>query len=516
MTFLLLPSFVQTLFAIAVLYAVYYVYWQFTVGASRRAIIRENGCEPVKNTKELNGFPENIIGTKAALENMRALKSGNFLSMNRARLLRNGPMMHIKILFTEIYTTIEPENVKTILATKFNDWSYGPRRTDAFLPLLGNGIFTNEGVAWQHSRELLRPNFTRSLVGDLVTMEHHVQQLMKHIPRDCSTVNLADLFFQLTLDSATEFLFGESTNCLASGQTPKRSVRFAEAFKDAQAEIADQNRFGPLYRLLHSQKKFKQNIKTCHDFVDSFVQKGLEYRKTLDLSKGPPDVKEDERYIFLYEMVKRTADAYQIRSELMNVLLAGRDTTASLLSNVWFILARRPDVWTKLRKEVDEVGSQPPTFQQLKDMKYLRWVLNETLRLYPVVPGNARAAVVDTVLPLGGGEDGQSPLFIPKGQVVQWSLYTIQRRHDIYGEDADDFNPDRWAILRPGWEYLPFNGGPRICVGQQFALTEAGYTTVRLMQEFKAVESRDAREWREDLGLTCTIHQGTLVGLTPA
>lgn len=71
-----------------------------------------------------------------------------------------------------------------------------------------------------------------------------------------------------------------------------------------------------------------------------------------------------------------------------------------------------------------------------------------------MVPGNARAAMVDTVLPLGGGEDGKSPLFVPKGQVVQWSLYTIHRRKDIYGEDADEFKPERWATLRPGWVSL--------------------------------------------------------------
>ena len=88
------------------------------------------------------------------------------------------------------------------------------------------------------------------------------------------------------------------------------------------------------------------------------------------------------------------------------------------------------------------------------------------LRLYPVVPGNARCAEVDTILPRGGGDDGQSPLFVPKGQSVQWSLYTMHRRKDFYGEDAEDFKPERWETLRPGWEYLPFNGGPRICIGR--------------------------------------------------
>ena len=180
------------------------------------------------------------------------------------------------------------------------------------------------------------------------------------------------------------------------------------------------------------------------------------------------------RYVFLHELVSQTSDKIKIRSELLNILLAGRDTTASLLSNVWFELSKRPDVWTRLRREVDSLDGELPTFENLKDMKYLRAVLNESLRLYPVVPENDRQAEVDTVLPVGGGEDGKSPVFVAKGQMVHWSLYTMHRRKDLYGDDAESFKPERWLDqgekkgLRVGWEYLPFNGGPRICIGRRW------------------------------------------------
>jgi len=93
----------------------------------------------------------------------------------------------------------------------------------------------------------------------------------------------------------------------------------------------------------------------------------------------------------------------------------------------------------------------------------------------------------------------------------------MHRRKDIYGADADEFKPDRWdqASLRPGWGYLPFNGGPRICVGQQFALTEASYTIVRLMQEFSSIEDRDGEVWQEQLALTMASANGAKVALTP-
>ncbi len=106
----------------------------------------------------------------------------------------------------------------------------------------------------------------------------------------------------------------------------------------------------------------------------------------------------------------------------------------------------------------------------------------------------------------------------------------MHRRKDIYGPDADEFKPERWSSegvlseelrnegpkgpLRPGWGYLPFNGGPRICVGQQYALTEAGYTIVRLLQHFGLIENRDPGEWVEGYGLTLCSGEGTKVGLS--
>ena len=244
------------------------------------------------------------------------------------------------------------------------------------------------------------------------------------------------------------------------------------------------------------------------------MNKGLAKRSTL-LSEKPSD---STRYVFIDELVRQTDNRGRIRSELLNILLAGRDTTASLLSNVWWLLSKHPNVWAQLREDVDTLKNQCPTFEQLKELKYLRAVLNEALRLYPVVPINAREAVVDTTLPLGGGPDETAPIFIKKGQSVVWSLYAMHRRKDYYGEDADEFKPERWLGekgLRPGWEYLPFNGGPRICLGQQFALTEASYTTIRLMQEFQSIQSRDPRPWQEWLTLTCVGANGCKVSLTP-
>ena len=261
-------------------------------------------------------------------------------------------------------------------------------------------------------------------------------------------------------------------------------------------------------------RKWHKNKNIMHAFADAIIREAITRQKSTTIDKsevGSEDRK--ERYVFLHELIRQTQDPDTLRSELLNILLAGRDTTASLLANTWWTLARRPDIWAKLRTEVDQLHGERPDYTQIKDMKYLRWILNECLRLYPVVPGNARVAVRDTVIPLGGGHDGRAPVFLPKGSVVAFYPWSFHRRQDFYGEDADEFKPERWENLRPNWHFLPFSGGPRICVGQQFALTEASYTTIRLMQAFSRIEQRDEREWCEWVTLTLASGVGCKVAL---
>lgn len=475
----------------------------------RSAFSRANGCMPAVS------YPHRdpIFGLDLFFEGIKLLKVGKFLSraQQRYELVNNGVNTYTQLVLGDrVIVTREPENIKTVLAAKFRDFEFSHRRKDSCAPILGRGIFTTDGKEWEASRALLRPSFARSLVGDLEVFETHASKMIARIPRDGSTVDLQELFFMLTLDSATDFLFGQSTNVLGTGEARHRGKRFAEHLSYTTSVMSIRGRVGKLAAILPDQE-YEDGIKFIHEYIQYYVRRTLEQK-----AKRGKSVQASSKYVFLEHLAMSESSEKKIQDELLSILLAGRDTTASLLAHLWYTLARRPDVLQKLRSEVLHLGDRAPSFEQIKEMRYLQYCLNEALRLYPVVPMNSRTAVTDTVLPVGGGPVGKSPIFIKSGTQIIYQVWAMHRRKDFYGEDAEVFRPERWETLRPGWQYLPFNGGPRICIGQKFALTEAGYTTIRLLQAFKAIESRDPEEYKESLSLTLSVGNGVKVGLTPA
>ncbi|KAJ5097232.1 n-alkane-inducible cytochrome P450 [Penicillium angulare] len=394
-----------------------------------------------------------------------------------------------------VVQTCDPKNIQAVLALKFNDFDIAIRQKP-FGPLLGNGIFVSDGKAWEHSRALLRPNFVRNQISDIAVYEKHVSQLIKHIP---------------TIDSATEFLFGKSIDTLGSGESQNGNNSFAENFTVSQAGSLTRLLLGPLV-VFHRDPAFVKASEESRNYVKRIVEETLEQRALQEEKSSSAG----QSYVFLDELAKQTQDEKMLTDQLLNILLAGRDTTAALLSVTFFLLAKREDVWSKLRSEVLKLEGKRPGFEDLKSMTYLQWVMNETLRMYPIVPLNLRVANKNTVLPTGGGPSGNQPIFIRKGQEVQWSLYAAQRLPEVYGEDSNEFKPERWEKIRPGWAYVPFSGGPRVCIGKQFALTEAGYTIVRLLQEFTQIESRTSEPFKAHVGLALSSEYGAKVCLTPA
>lgn len=398
---------------------------------------------------------------------------------------------------TPLVMTKDPENTKAILATQFNDFSLGIRHAH-FDPLLGDGIFTLDHQGWKDSRAMLRPQFAREQIAHVKSLEPHFQYLMKHIEKNRGHFfDIQELFFKFTVDSATEFLFGssvsslqdESIGCDTTDLNFAGRSEFAEAFNKSQLYLSTRALLQKMY-WIYNPKEFKRCNAIVHQFSDYYINKALDFT--------PEELEKQSGYVFLYELVKQTRNPKVLRDQALNILVAGRDTTAGLLSFTLFELARNPDIYAKLRQEVlDKFGTsnlEDITFENLKKCEYLKAVLNEALRMYPSVPRNFRVSTRNTTLPRGGGPDGASPVFIPKGRTVIYNIAATQMDPRYYGKDAEQFRPERWfeeLTKKLGWAYLPFNGGPRICLGQQFALTEASYVVARLAQTIPKLELQD-------------------------
>ncbi|CAI7614497.1 unnamed protein product [Penicillium crustosum] len=395
---------------------------------------------------------------------------------------------------TRMIITKDPENIKALLTTQFADYGKGESFHRDWKEFLGDSIFTTDGELWSRSRQLIRPMFVRDRIVDTEIFEKHVQKLIPLLggsasPSSSKVVDVGSLFFRYTLDAATDYLLGKGTDSLDNPAT-----RFAKAFRYVQQRQAEYFRFGVFSSVL-SRTEFRKNLKIMDEFIQPYIQTVLAH-STDELNE-----KLSKHQTFLDALASFTRDPRVLRDQLVAVLLAGRDTTAATLSFCLFELSRNPEVVVKLRNEISNrlgvgANAQKPSYIDLKEMKYLNAVLHETMRLYPVVPFNVRYSLRDTTLPRGGGPDGLSPVGVRANSRVVYSTMLMQRDPDLYDSpgsktyfDPGKWIPERWVSgwqPRP-WHFIPFNGGPRICIGQQFAIIEMGYTVIRILQAYERI-----------------------------
>lgn len=314
----------------------------------------------------------------------------------------------VRVIFTA-----DPENIKAILTTQFQDYGKTEPFHNEWKDFLGDSIFTTDGKQWSDSRNLIRPMFMRERVADLDLVEVHVQKLLKLLgPGDGRQVRLDQLFFRFSLDASTHFLYGQSVNSLDDS-----SSEFAVAFDEVQRVQVLEGRLGP-FRHWYPKSSKRAALKKLDQFMDPIIN------AVLQLTPEEIETKLSKSDTFIHALARFTRDKKVMRDQIISLLLAGRDTTACTLSWVFLELSRNPQVVQKLREEIHEhVGTdgRPPTYQEVKDMRYLTWVINETLRLYPVVPFNVRGALKDTTLPRGGGRDGKEPLGVLKDTPIGYS-----------------------------------------------------------------------------------------------
>ncbi|GBE85606.1 Cytochrome P450 52E2 [Sparassis crispa] len=419
--------------------------------------------------------------------------------------------INLRLLWQDWIISMDSEHQKYVLTTGFNHFHKGVGPKERMEKFLGDGIFNRDDDLWKAHRAIARPFFARDRISDFGLFERYTSatlSLIFSITSSGQPVEVQDIFARFTLDASSEFLFGTNMDTLSGklpipGKTkmsPMGSATddefggFSSAFETLQAIVSKRIKRGkllwPIAELLHDS--MTPHVKVIHEYVDPLVQRALENRRSMEKAgvQSSP-----EQSTFLEYLAGNTEDPSVIRDQLLNILIAARDTTAQLLTYIVYFLATQPEIAKKLRTEVlGHCGADgPPTVEAIKAMKYMRAVIHETLRLFPPVPANARESrSTACLLPKADGTYPSMPdsLYMPPETSFTYYPILMQRNPALWGPDADIFDPERWLDERAArytsnpMIYVPFSAGPRICIGQNYAYNEASCFLTRMLQQF--------------------------------
>ncbi|CAO3586330.1 unnamed protein product [Absidia cylindrospora] len=389
--------------------------------------------------------------------------------------------------------TIDPRNVDHILKDNFENYVKGAMLNDAAGDLLGHGIFNANGEVWKYQRKTASSIFNTKTISDEFTMVFlkQIRYMNQHIfdaaADNGQPLDFQDTMFRFTLDYFMEIGFGVELKALSSSN----KIPFMRSFDICQANVF-QRFANPAFQWTESlsawfmpwKTTITQHLAIINDFAYGVIedrQQGLmhgEERNDL-LSRFMSTTNEDGQKLSNKEL----------RDVVLNFVIAGRDTTAQTISWMVYLLLTNPLVESKLMAEIkahitDELYGNPVAmYETIHKMKYAHAIFNETLRLYPGVPGNQKYALNDDIWPDG--------TVIKKNDYVLWSAYGQGRSAKIWGSDAKDFKPERWfnaeGDLRresPG-KWPAFNAGPRTCLGQNLATLEALIAVVSLLRKYE-------------------------------
>ena len=371
-----------------------------------------------------------------------------------------------------LYYFNHPDHAKHVLADNAANYHKGMGLTEA-RRVLGDGLLTSEGELWRKQRGTIGPAFRRdrlaefaglivSEAGGLVTrLEAHAGQ---------SPIDVVAEMTRLTLGVLGRTLLGVDLT---------RFTELGEAFEVVQDQAMFEMvtlRMLPLWLPLPRHRRFRAALSHLEDIAATLVAE-----RERDGGNGAGDG----------DVITRLLEAYQdqpdeelrrrrLRDEMLTLLLAGHETTASTLSWMWYLIDAHPEVGERMREEAAEVlGDRTPRYADLHSLNYTNMVIQEVMRLYPPVWALTRRAVAPDEI--GGYR-------VPAGADVMICPYTLHR-HPDYWPDPQSFDPQRFGPARTAtahrYAYIPFGAGPRVCVGSHLGMMEATFVAAMVARRFR-------------------------------
>ena len=380
----------------------------------------------------------------------------------------HGDVVRMRFFYLTVHFLYHPTHIEHVLSTNARNFIKSRSlRTPFFRRLVGKGLLTSEGEVWKRQRRLAQPAFHRqriSAYGD-VMVEYTRRMVSQWKPGEKRDIH-RDMM-RLTLEIVVKTLFDADVSQDADkvGNVLSRLV-MPFASQATLKWIADNRLPTPTHR------SFNRDV----DEIDSIVYRIIEERRRSGIDQGD-----------LLSMLLAAHDEdgsqmtdRQLRDEVMTLFLAGHETTALTLSWVWYLIARNPSVEQKFHQELDEVlRGRAPVAADLPRLKYSEMIAKEAMRLYPPAYGVGREALEDCEI--GGFR-------IPRGSqlfMFQW----VTQRDPRFFPDPDQFKPERWTEefinTLPKYAYFPFGGGPRVCIGNYFAMMEIVLLMATIGQRFR-------------------------------
>lgn len=374
--------------------------------------------------------------------------------------------MHQKSVFFS-----HPDDIAHILVKNHRNYAKQTRGYDAMRILVGNGLVTSEGDFWLRQRRITQPSFHRKRIEGfaqtMVEATAKVAERWETFADQGQTFDVADEMMKLTLEIVSQTLM--STN-------PADAATDVSASLDVALHYVIKRVLRPLMPPLYVPTPYNREVQRALDVLNGIVNGIIAARR--ESGETPPDLLSMWMEATDEETGEQMDDA-QLRDEVMTMFLAGHETTATLMSWIWYLLDGHPEVEARLHAELDEVlGGRLPTIADLANMPYGRMIIDETMRLYPPVPVIARWSM---------GKDELGGFELPKDVFVFFSPY-VTHRHPDFWPDPERFDPERFRDPksdRARYAYFPFLGGPRQCIGNHFALMEGQLILSILASRYK-------------------------------
>jgi enediyne biosynthesis protein E7 len=365
---------------------------------------------------------------------------------------RYGDIYRASIFGRHVYVVSNPEYCEHILRWNWRNYARSGQVVKRISLLLGKGLIGSNGEFWASQRRMIQPAFTKSSISSLTTpiadTNAELLEAWKQAARSRVKVNVTTDVSRMVLKVTLIAIFGDDYSAVAPhfgilAEEPGRNLEFAQIFQHVSKVIHD------------IVARRRRDSATARDFLGSMMQ-------ARDRDSGAP-----------------MPDG-QLAREAMTLIVAGHETTASLLNWIWYLLSRHPQVQMKLALEVDRMVWQgAPAMAALAKCVYAQRIIDESLRIYPPLWLMTRKALAD---------DRLGSFFVPAGTEIYISPYLIQHSPNLW-EVPENFDPERMALdhatSRHELALCPFGAGPRNCIGELLARTEIQIHLMTIARELQ-------------------------------